>query len=136
MPIHNNLLGEEIHVESSSREVADFINAFNLLSISLRNERDGLVQQVQVRTSQLADKVLELEKALSLVKRLQGIIPICGYCKKIRNDEQVWQQLEEYISENSGALLSHGICPDCYEKCQADFKAYISNHKPENVSPE
>jgi len=56
-----------------------------------------------------------LEAALNRVKQLEGLIPICAYCKKIRDDQQIWQQLETYISEHSEAKFSHGICPHCYE---------------------
>ena len=64
----------------------------------------------------LAARVAELEVALARVKRLQGLLPICSYCKKIRNDRNYWQQLENYIGERSEAQFSHGICPDCFEK--------------------
>jgi phosphoserine phosphatase RsbU/P len=64
----------------------------------------------------LAQRVRELEEALSRVKQLQGLLPICSYCKKIRNDRNYWQQVEGYISEHSGAQFSHGICPECYAR--------------------
>lgn len=64
----------------------------------------------------LADRVRELEEALASVKQLQGLLPICSYCKKIRDDHNYWQQVESYISEHSGAIFSHGICPECFEK--------------------
>lgn len=64
----------------------------------------------------LADRVRELEDALARVKALQGLLPICSYCKKIRNDQNYWQQVEGYISEHSEAEFSHGICPDCYDR--------------------
>jgi phosphoserine phosphatase RsbU/P len=64
----------------------------------------------------LAARVAELEEALARVKRLQGLLPICSYCKKIRNDRNYWQQLENYIGEHSEAQFSHGICPECFEK--------------------
>jgi sigma-B regulation protein RsbU (phosphoserine phosphatase) len=64
----------------------------------------------------LAKQVKELQEALSQIKTLQGLIPICSYCKKIRNDENYWQQVESYISQHSEAVFSHGICPDCIEK--------------------
>ncbi len=57
-----------------------------------------------------------LQKTLSRVKQLEGIISICAYCKKIRNDVNSWDQMEVYISNHSEALFSHGICPDCYKK--------------------
>jgi CheY-like chemotaxis protein len=64
----------------------------------------------------LADRVRELEDALARVKHLQGLLPICSYCKKIRNDRNYWQQVEGYISEHSEAQFSHGICPECYAR--------------------
>jgi GAF domain-containing protein len=53
------------------------------------------------------------ERTLAEVKQLQGLLPICAYCKKIRNDKNYWEQLESYIGERSGAQFSHGICPEC-----------------------
>lgn len=58
----------------------------------------------------------QLEKALSDIKTLRGIVPICASCKKIRNDEGFWDQVETYISEHSEVQLSHGLCPDCIRK--------------------
>lgn len=63
----------------------------------------------------LADKVEELENALATVHQLEGIIPICSWCKKIRDDEKSWHQIESYISSHSEAKFSHGVCPECYE---------------------
>lgn len=62
-----------------------------------------------------------LLKALDEVKTLQGIIPICGYCKKIRDEKGLWNQLEAYINNHSEAEFSHGMCPDCYEKQIAEL---------------
>lgn len=75
-----------------------------------------LEAQVAQRTKELEEKVSELQAALAMVKKLQGVIPICGICKKIRNDEESWEQLEQYLTEHSEALFSHGLCPDCFEK--------------------
>jgi DNA-binding response OmpR family regulator len=63
----------------------------------------------------LAARVRELEEALARVKTLQGLLPICSYCKRVRNDGDYWQQVESYISDHSDARFSHGICPDCYQ---------------------
>ncbi|MBI3649541.1 MAG: response regulator [Acidobacteria bacterium] len=71
------------------------------------------VQMVELQRS-LADRVQELEEALSQVKQLQGILPICSYCKKIRDDENYWQRVESYISKHTETRFSHCICPDCY----------------------
>jgi hypothetical protein len=59
--------------------------------------------------------VRELQQALEQVKRLQGILPICGYCKKIRDDQDYWQSVDSYITSHSEAQFSHGICPACYK---------------------
>jgi DNA-binding response OmpR family regulator len=64
----------------------------------------------------LAEHIRDLSQALSRVRQLEGIIPICTYCKKIRDDKNSWQQLEKYITEHSEALFSHGACPECLEK--------------------
>lgn len=62
----------------------------------------------------------ELEKALGEIKTLQGIIPICGHCHSIRDEEGAWNQLEAYISEHSEADFSHGICPKCLPKARSE----------------
>jgi sigma-B regulation protein RsbU (phosphoserine phosphatase) len=64
----------------------------------------------------LANRVKELEEALARVKQLHGLLPICCYCKKIRDDRNYWRQVESYISAHSEVEFSHGICPDCYER--------------------
>jgi DNA-binding response OmpR family regulator len=64
----------------------------------------------------LASRVAQLQDALSRVKQLQGLLPICSYCKRIRDDHDYWQQVETYMSEHSEATFTHGICPECYEK--------------------
>jgi CheY-like chemotaxis protein len=64
----------------------------------------------------LADQAEELRKALDEIKTLSGIIPICATCKKIRDDNGYWNQVEVYIRNHSDASFSHGICPDCMAK--------------------
>ncbi len=64
----------------------------------------------------LAERVHDLETALKQVNQLRGLLPICMYCKRIRNDGDYWQQVETYISDHTEAEFSHGICPECYEK--------------------
>ncbi|WP_447970083.1 response regulator transcription factor [Nitrospira sp. M1] len=76
--------------------------------------------RVGVRVLSLQEKLEErvqwLERALVEVKQLQGLLPICSYCKKIRNDENYWQQVEEYLSHRIDIQFSHGVCPHCFEK--------------------
>jgi DNA-binding response OmpR family regulator len=69
----------------------------------------------------LAERVADLQTALSSVKQLRGLLPICSYCKRIRGDDQYWQQVEGYIAEHSEAQFSHGICPSCYETITAEL---------------
>ena len=69
----------------------------------------------------LAQRVHELQHALTTVKQLSGLLPICAYCKRIRRDDNYWQQLEAYIAEHSEADFSHGICPPCLEKAKKEF---------------
>jgi sigma-B regulation protein RsbU (phosphoserine phosphatase) len=63
----------------------------------------------------LAERVRELGQALKRVKQLQGLLPICCYCKSIRNDRNYWQRVEEYIVAHSDAQFTHGICPRCFD---------------------
>ena len=61
----------------------------------------------------VADRILSYA---TQVKQLESFLPICGYCKKIRDDQNYWQQIELYITKHSSAQFSHGVCPDCFEK--------------------
>jgi YesN/AraC family two-component response regulator len=61
-------------------------------------------------------QVRQLQEALARVNQLHGLLPMCSYCKKIRDDHNYWQQVETYIAKHSDARFSHGICPDCYER--------------------
>jgi len=57
--------------------------------------------------------IVELYKSLANVKTLTGLLPICAGCKKIRNDQGYWTQVEDYIAQHSDATFTHGLCPDC-----------------------
>jgi DNA-binding response OmpR family regulator len=63
----------------------------------------------------LAGRLAELNEALGKVKQLQGLLPICSYCKSIRDDHNYWQQVESFITTHSAARFSHSICPGCFE---------------------
>jgi phosphoserine phosphatase RsbU/P len=77
-------------------------------------------QRMVEMKEKLAMQVRELRTALEHIKTLQGIIPICSFCKKIRDDRGYWSQVEAYLSLHSDAQFSHGFCPDC-----------VSRHYPE-----
>ncbi len=90
---------------------------------------DGFLLDITRRkqTEEQRDKLIEeLEKALSEVKTLKGIFPICASCKKIRDDKGYWNQIESYIRYHTEAEFSHGICPDCAKKLYPDFDLYKS----------
>jgi len=82
--------------------------------MSLNQDLGNLNRQLQKKNAQL-------QSALDHVKTLQGIIPICMHCHKIRNDKQIWDKLEAYLSEHTEAQLSHGICPECIQKYYSDL---------------
>jgi len=61
----------------------------------------------------VAERILQ---ATAQIKQLESFLPICCYCKKVRNDKDYWTQIEEYYAKRDGTRFSHGICPDCYER--------------------
>ncbi len=69
----------------------------------------------------LAARIEELRRALDEIKTLRGILPICANCKKIRDDQGYWQQVEVYVHDHTDAQFSHGICPDCIRKLYPDM---------------
>ena len=78
-------------------------------------------QRVVALERALASKIDDLQRALADVKRLKTLLPICMYCKRIRDDKDYWHQIEEYIHFETGADFSHGVCPNCVAKMQTDF---------------
>lgn len=88
--------------------------AGTIWSIVLRKRaQERLREEVAARTEELRQRNLELQQALDDVRVLSGIVPICSYCKQIRDDQGYWNQLESYLSAHSEARFSHGICPSC-----------------------
>ena len=91
---------------------------------------DFLTKPIDVRevTLRVANAVYtkqlftRLENALVEVHQLHGLLPICCYCKRIRDDQNYWHRLETYISGHSGVRFTHRICPDCTEKLKADLQ--------------
>ena len=81
--------------------------------------------QVGVRVvslqARLAEEVAELQATLDNVRRLRGLLPICAYCKRIRDDKNYWQRVEVYVSEHTDATFTHGICPSCLEGATAQL---------------
>lgn len=100
--------------------LARAVHSRNQAVAALQKEREGLETRVMDRTRDLEQANLnlnarnaELARSLSEIKTLKGFIPICSYCKNVRHDKGYWQQVESYISTQTDAQFSHGICPDC-----------------------
>jgi DNA-binding response OmpR family regulator len=70
----------------------------------------------------LAERVDELQSALLKVKQLSGLLPICSYCKRIRSDQNYWEQVDRYLAQHTDAEFSHGICPDCFKTVMSKFE--------------
>jgi CheY-like chemotaxis protein len=99
----------------------DFVSKpFDLAEVLIRVYNMLEVRLLHLETKKLYDRVeaanRELTQALSEVKVLRGILPICSYCKKIRDDKDYWHSVEGYISNRTDAQFSHGFCPECFEK--------------------
>jgi hypothetical protein len=100
--------------------MGDFSKAFNSMIISLESNERAIKQKIE-----------ELETALFRIKRLEGILPICSSCKKIRmensddKDQNNWVQIESYITHRTEALFSHSICPACMKKLYPEYVKYL-----------
>ena len=98
-------------------ETVGVTEAAKVVLYKAAEDAEALLNKATEGAEALLNEAAETAEALlARVKQLEGIIPICAYCKKIRDDEDSWQQLEQYLSEHSGAWFSHGICPDCAEE--------------------
>lgn len=76
---------------------------------------------IEKKNDELETRNEELQSAMSKIKILRGLLPICSHCKKIRDDQGYWKQIETYIQEHSEAEFSHGICQECLEKYYKEF---------------
>ena len=103
-------LNDEIYTEDSSRKV----NELRVKYESDKKERETEINRL--RNIELARTNEELKKALNELKQLSGMLPICSCCKKIRDDNGYWEQIEFYISSHSEALFSHCLCPECLKR--------------------
>jgi DNA-binding NarL/FixJ family response regulator len=68
--------------------------------------------------------IAQLKEAMSNIRTLSSLLPICASCKKIRDDKGFWKQVESYIGEHTGTVFSHGICPDCEKKAYEEIEAF------------
>jgi hypothetical protein len=111
------------------RDVDFYSAAIDFLSMRLGTElyrhysEERLKRLVAERTMELEESNQKLQNALSEIKTLQGIIPICSKCKKIRDDQGFWQQVESYVTKHSQATFSHAICPECLEEYYRELQS-------------
>ena len=118
--------------KSDTRELYDWLVALNKGSRqNIKKTSGALIQMLDViqdnyqriedYNEELTTTVAELERTLAELRTLSGLLPICANCKKIRDDQGYWQQIEEYISEHSAATFSHGICPECLQVLYPEY---------------
>ncbi len=95
-----------------------------IVNAQLREVNNELTAEIAVRKraeQEREELIIELRDAMSKVKALSGLLPICMICKKIHNDEGYWEQLEIYIRDRSEADFSHGMCPECMKKLYPQY---------------
>ena len=108
----------EAHEEWDVDELM-MVSVFLVLAMSIFSARRWREAKKSERL--LQQNLRDLQQALSEIKQLRGIIPICSGCKKIRTDAGSWQQIESYVREHTEAEFSHGICPDCMKRLYPDL---------------
>jgi sigma-B regulation protein RsbU (phosphoserine phosphatase) len=86
------------------------------------NARLQVGQRVVGLQNELRQRVKDLEDAVVQIKQLQGLLPICSYCKRIRDDQNYWHQVEHYMSTHTDVRFTHGICPECLANQRAKMK--------------
>jgi AmiR/NasT family two-component response regulator len=90
-------------------------------AITIAMARFADMMELRRLNAELQIRNQKLQEALIKVKTLRGLLPICASCKKIRDDQGYWQQVEVYVRDHSDAEFSHGLCPDCARKLYPDF---------------
>ena len=95
----------------------------------MEDARDNLEKRVALRTNELEKTNRELQEAIGKVKTLSGLLPICASCKKVRDDQGYWSQIEDYVKQHSDADFSHSICPECMQKLYPEVYERIKEKK-------
>ncbi len=90
------------------------------LQVANKRLREEVAQRIRVQTER-EKLITELQDAMANIKTLKGLIPICASCKKVRNDQGYWQQVEVYVRDHSEADFSHGLCPECAKRFYPDY---------------
>lgn len=111
-----NSIAKEVDINDIKKIMKTSHNEIGILAEAFNNTH----LEVEERTKEKDNLISNLQSALDEVETLKGIIPICSYCHRIRNDEGAWDRLESYISKHSDASFSHGICPKCLVKAHSE----------------
>lgn len=96
------------------------------------NQMSRLIEEKKIAEQEREKVIDNLKIALDEVKTLQGLIPICASCKKIRDDKGYWNKIENYVEKHSKAIFSHGICPECSERQFGKEQWYMRAKKIES----
>ena len=114
-----DLTREKIQLNENELLRRDLEKRVEQRTAELRKTNENLSLEVAEREKAEQEReqvIVKLQQALAQVKRLSGFLPICASCKKIRDDQGYWQQVEAYIRDHSEAEFSHGLCPECAKK--------------------
>ncbi len=117
----------EVGIDKYIMKPLDMASLF--ASVEKCAENIMLEKKVQQQSKEKDELIAKLQDALNNVKKLSGLLPICSSCKKIRNDDGYWKQIEGYIAEHSEAVFTHGICPDCMKKLYPNLIQNIKGEK-------
>jgi len=99
-------------------------------AIAIARARFGDLLSLRRANDVLQRRTRELQEALTKIKTLRGLIPICASCKKIRSDKGYWQRLEVYLTEHTEADFTHGICPECLKQTEMQVNAIADSKEP------
>ncbi len=117
----------KVYKKEQSRTTKEGTRYYEIASSPLRDSQGNIVAGIEavreITDRKLAEQdrerlIPELREALEKIKTLKGLLPICAWCKKIRDDKGYWKKVEDYLGEHTDALLTHGICPECYKKAK------------------
>ena len=109
-------------------EFDDLAESFNAMGEALGGTRADLEKAIaELKATQhgledrVAERTRELQEAVAKMDVLRGLLPICCSCKKIRDDQGYWRQVEQFVSQHTGARFTHGICPECQLKLYGEI---------------
>lgn len=115
---HGSVRGIEMQVRAKDGRVLDGLFSGDLI----HSQGTVWFLTVMIDITERQRTVRELRAALAEIRELQGILPICSGCKKIRDDDGYWQQVDTYLTTHTGAQFSHGVCPDCMDRLYPEYR--------------